>query len=135
MGRTSGTVANRGGPRVCKERGGITVLESLSTEELEFIKAIELFKKEKTKIFLSWTEVLKILKELGYQKVVRRASLAKKEPPKRRRRAPKKKPTPTPDASAQTETAAKDAAPAEAGTVPAEAGNVTAESQTVTSTT
>ena len=45
------------------------MLESLSTEQLEFIKAIENYKNEKKKLFLSWSEVLNILKNLGYQKV------------------------------------------------------------------
>lgn len=97
------------------------MLESLSTEELEFVKAIEAFKVEKSKIFLSWTEVLKILKGLGYQKIARRASVAKKEPAKRRRRATKKTAEPTPDATSQTETATEKAAPAEARTVPSTA--------------
>jgi hypothetical protein len=48
------------------------MLESLSSEELQFIKAIEKYKKENSKLFLSWTEVLKILKELGYRKTARR---------------------------------------------------------------
>ena len=41
---------------------------SLSSEELEFVQAIEKFKKEKSKTFLSWSEVLTIFKELGYKK-------------------------------------------------------------------
>ena len=48
------------------------MLESLSTEQLEFIKAIENYKNEKKKLFLSWSEVLDILKNLGYQKVAAR---------------------------------------------------------------
>jgi len=48
------------------------MLESLSTEQLEFIKAIEKYKNEKKKLFLSWSEVLDILKDLGYQKVAAR---------------------------------------------------------------
>ena len=48
------------------------MLESLSTEQLEFIKAIENYKNEKKKLFLSWSEVLDILKDLGYQKVAAR---------------------------------------------------------------
>jgi len=50
------------------------MLESLSTEQLEFIKAIENYKNEKKKLFLSWSEVLDILKNLGYQKVAARRS-------------------------------------------------------------
>ena len=41
---------------------------SLSGEELEFVRAIEDFKKEKSKTFLSWSEVLSIFKDLGYRK-------------------------------------------------------------------
>lgn len=45
------------------------MLDSLSSEELQFIKAIEKYKSQNNKHFLSWTEVLKIFKELGYRKV------------------------------------------------------------------
>jgi hypothetical protein len=45
------------------------MFDSLSAEEFQFIKAIEKFKSKTGKMFLSWTEVLKILKELGYKKV------------------------------------------------------------------
>ena len=37
-------------------------------DSLEFIKAIEEFKEEKGRPFPSWTEVLLILKKLGYSK-------------------------------------------------------------------
>ncbi len=37
-------------------------------ESLEFIKAIEAYKEEKGRPFPSWTEVLLILKNLGYRK-------------------------------------------------------------------
>lgn len=50
------------------------MLDSLSSEELQFIKAIEKYKQENSKLFLSWTEVLKILKELGYRKVAQKTS-------------------------------------------------------------
>ncbi len=45
------------------------MIDSLSSEELQFIKAIEKYKSENHKHFLSWTEVLKIVKDLGYRKV------------------------------------------------------------------
>ena len=48
------------------------MLDSLSTEELQFVKAIEKYKQEKRKLFLSWTEVLKIIKELGYRRTARK---------------------------------------------------------------
>ncbi|MGE3163626.1 MAG: hypothetical protein AB7O52_01830 [Planctomycetota bacterium] len=41
---------------------------ALSSDELEFVQAIEKFKKDKSKIFLSWSEVLAIVKDLGYRK-------------------------------------------------------------------
>lgn len=46
------------------------VLETLSSEELVFIKAIDRYKLEKNKSFLSWTEVLKIVKDLGYRRTL-----------------------------------------------------------------
>jgi hypothetical protein len=51
------------------------MFDSLTTEELQFIKAIEKYKSKTGKTFLSWTEVLKIFKELGYKKVPPRKSL------------------------------------------------------------
>ncbi len=42
--------------------------QAMSQEELEFVRAVENYKKEKSKHFLSWTEVLSIFKELGYKK-------------------------------------------------------------------
>lgn len=57
------------------------MLNSLSAEELEFVKAIESYKKEKSQNFLSWTEVLAIVKDLGYRKSEQH----------RRKRATKKK--------------------------------------------
>ncbi|MCB9832365.1 MAG: hypothetical protein H6807_07815 [Planctomycetes bacterium] len=38
-------------------------------EEFEFIQAIERFKAEHNQPFPSWTEVLGILKSLGYEKI------------------------------------------------------------------
>ena len=52
------------------------MFDSLSTEELQFIKAIEKYKSKTGKTFLSWTEVLKIFKELGYKKVPPRKAVA-----------------------------------------------------------
>ena len=43
------------------------MLNTLSTEEFQFIKAIEKYKAENSKTFLSWSEVLKIIKEMGYR--------------------------------------------------------------------
>jgi len=51
------------------------MIDSLSSEELQFIKAIEKYKSENNKHFLSWTEVLKILKELGYKKTAKKQTV------------------------------------------------------------
>ena len=48
------------------------MLNTLSTEEFQFIKAIEKYKAENGKTFLSWSEVLKIVKDLGYQQQAQR---------------------------------------------------------------
>ena len=44
--------------------------KSLNQEELEFVRAIEEYKKQNDKLFLSWTEVLGIAKGLGYSRPV-----------------------------------------------------------------
>lgn len=54
------------------------MLDSLSSDQLQFIKAIEKYKSQNNKHFLSWTEVLKIIKELGYRKVSKKE---KEQPP------------------------------------------------------
>ena len=41
--------------------------EKMTQEELDFIGAIADFQKENDKLFLSWCEVLKIVKNLGYR--------------------------------------------------------------------
>ena len=48
------------------------MLNTLSTEEFQFIKAIEKYKTENGKTFLSWSEVLKIVKDLGYRQQAQR---------------------------------------------------------------
>lgn len=47
------------------------MLESLTSEELQFIKAIEKYKSAHNKHFLSWTEVLRIVRDLGYRRSLR----------------------------------------------------------------
>ena len=48
----------------------------MNQEELEFVKAIEDFKKNEDKLFLSWTEVLSIVKDLGYTRTVKARPVA-----------------------------------------------------------
>ncbi len=47
------------------------MLDALTPEELQFIKAIEKYKKINNKHFLSWTEVLKIINAMGYRRVAK----------------------------------------------------------------
>lgn len=75
----------------------------LGKEELEFVQAIENYKKENDKLFLSWTEVLRIVKDLGYistaksrenaavRKANRAASKKKKKKASARKKPPVKK--------------------------------------------
>jgi hypothetical protein len=42
---------------------------SFSDEEREFLQAIEEYRRRSKRRFLSWHEVLRVLKSLGYRKV------------------------------------------------------------------
>jgi hypothetical protein len=42
--------------------------KSLDSNTLEFIVAIEKYKKKHDKLFLAWSEVMEIMKDLGYRK-------------------------------------------------------------------
>jgi len=44
----------------------------LARDELEFVQAIEKYKKDHAKLFLSWTEVLEVVKALGYVQSVQK---------------------------------------------------------------
>ncbi len=50
----------------------------VNQEELDFLQAIEDYKKKNDKLFLSWTEVLGIVKSLGYSRTVQRRSSSAK---------------------------------------------------------
>ena len=54
----------------------------MSQEQFEFLKAIEQYKRENTRPFPTWTEVLDVIWALGYRKVAGPQSLGqlKKEP-------------------------------------------------------
>ena len=47
----------------------------MSDEQFEFLMAIEEYKKKNTRPFPSWTEVLEVIKALGYRKVAEPQSL------------------------------------------------------------
>lgn len=44
----------------------------MSTEQFEFIMAIETYKKVNKKLYPTWTEVLEVVKQLGYRKMLKR---------------------------------------------------------------
>ena len=47
----------------------------MSDEQFEFIKAIDEYKRKNTRPFPTWTEVLEVIKALGYRKVAEPQSL------------------------------------------------------------
>jgi len=49
----------------------------MSDEQFEFLMAIEEYKKANSKPFPTWTEVLEVMKALGYRKVAEPQALAK----------------------------------------------------------
>ncbi|MCJ7730148.1 MAG: hypothetical protein MUO27_09770 [Sedimentisphaerales bacterium] len=48
----------------------------MSDEQFEFLMAIDEYKKSNSRPFPTWTEVLEVIKALGYRKVAEPASLA-----------------------------------------------------------
>lgn len=44
----------------------------MNAEQFEFIMAIETYKKVNKRMFPTWTEVLEVIKQLGYRKVMNR---------------------------------------------------------------
>jgi hypothetical protein len=50
-------------------RSGILVNTEYDADELEFIKAMDRYKREKKRPFPAWSEVLGVLKKLGWRKV------------------------------------------------------------------
>ena len=48
----------------------------MTDEQFEFLMAIEEYKKSNARPFPSWTEVLELIKALGYRKVAEPQSLA-----------------------------------------------------------
>ncbi len=56
----------------------------MTDEQFEFLMAVEEYKKANAKLFPTWTEVLEVIKAMGYRKVAEPQSLAtfkKKEQP------------------------------------------------------
>ena len=44
----------------------------MNTEQFEFVMAIETYKKVNRKMYPTWTEILEVVRQLGYRKVEHR---------------------------------------------------------------
>ena len=64
--RRRGPGRRRSDDRKAAEEGEMTV------DQFEFVMAVETYKKVNKKMFPTWTEVLEVITQLGYRKVVRR---------------------------------------------------------------
>jgi len=64
--RRRGPGRRRSDDRKSAEEGEMTA------EQFEFIMAIETYKKVNKRMFPTWTEVLEVIRQLGYRKVVAR---------------------------------------------------------------
>jgi hypothetical protein len=64
--RRRGPGRRRADDRRCAEEGEMT------TEQFEFVMAIETYKKVNKRIYPTWTEVLEVISQLGYRKVYAR---------------------------------------------------------------
>ena len=64
--RRRGPGRRRSDDRKAAEEGEMT------TDQFEFVMAIETYKKVNKKMFPTWTEVLEVITQLGYRKVVHR---------------------------------------------------------------
>jgi hypothetical protein len=68
--RRRGPGRRRGDDRKNAEEG------QMSDEQFEFLMAIDEYKKKNTRPFPTWTEVLEVIKALGYRKVAEPSALA-----------------------------------------------------------
>lgn len=64
--RRRGPGRRRSDDRRCAEEGEMTA------EQFEFVMAIETYKKVNKRLYPTWTEVLEVIKQLGYRKVLAR---------------------------------------------------------------
>lgn len=56
-------------PKKKRRRGNaITTIPDYDDDELEFLKAVEKYKRDKHKLFPTYTEILGVLKGLGWKK-------------------------------------------------------------------
>jgi hypothetical protein len=78
--RRSGFDRRRGpGVRLTEERKAAE-LGQMSTEQFEFLMAIDEYKRKNSRPFPTWTEVLEVVKALGYRKVAEPQSIAEPDP-------------------------------------------------------
>ena len=68
--RRRGPGRRRGDDRRSAEEG------QMSDEQFEFLMAIDEYKKQNSRPFPTWTEVLEVIKALGYRKVAEPSALA-----------------------------------------------------------
>ena len=68
--RRRGPGRRRGDDRKSAEEG------NMSDEQFEFLMAIDEYKKSNSRPFPTWTEVLEVIKALGYRKVAEPSALA-----------------------------------------------------------
>ncbi|HBG28489.1 MAG: hypothetical protein A2Y10_10685 [Planctomycetes bacterium GWF2_41_51] len=67
--RRRGPGKRRSDERRCAEEGQMT------DEQFEFVMAVDQYKKQNNKPFPSWTEILEVLKAIGYRKVAEPCSI------------------------------------------------------------
>lgn len=73
MDRRRGPGVRRTPERIAAEEG------HMNDEQFEFLMAVDAYKKQNNRPFPSWTEILEIVKALGYRKVAERSSLNAKD--------------------------------------------------------
>jgi len=80
--RRLGLDRNRGPGRRRSDERKSAEEGQMSDEQFEFLMAIDEYKKQNTRPFPTWTEVLEVIKALGYRKVTEPQSLEqfKKDP-------------------------------------------------------
>jgi len=75
MSTQTDTKSKRGADKANERKDAEEIRKSVSEDErddletLEFLRAVDRFKRKTNKSFPSWTEILQILKSLGYRKV------------------------------------------------------------------
>ena len=68
----------RRGPGIRRSQERISAEEgNMTDEQFEFLMAIDQYRRKNKRSFPTWTEVLEVVKALGYRKVAEPSSLAK----------------------------------------------------------